>query len=112
MSIQSFMTRSIAIQNPPSTDDGMGGVSGSWSTASTVMGAIFPASAAEIAEWGQLGERITHRMYFAPGTSVAKKQRLQYNSRNFNVRGVITPGEMSASDTACAHVKVFAEELT
>lgn len=112
MSVESLMTKTLTIQSPPTADDGMGGAGGDFSGSTTTRGAIMPASATEVAQWGQLGEIITHKIYLPHGTSVVKSQQLVYSSRNFNIRGVITPGEMTPAETVCAHVKVFAEEIT
>lgn len=92
MSIGAMRER-VSIQSPPTTPDGRGGVSGSWSTDATVWARVTPEQGREEEQAGRLEgqQRYTVRIRYYSGLTT--KHRLLWGSTALQVRDIRNPDE-------------------
>jgi SPP1 family predicted phage head-tail adaptor len=83
----------IEIQAPTKTSDGMGGFANTYSTLFDEFAAIWPVSAKEQMQAGQMTMAITHRIRMRYRRVFKPDWRIKYGNRYFSVGSIINPNE-------------------
>ena len=76
-------------------------------TETTVMGAIFSMNPHEREMWGRQGIDVDHVFILPTGTTVLADSEAVYGGKLFDLQPPVIPGEMTAAQTPCAHVRVI-----
>jgi len=85
----------IEIQAVTETPDGMGGFSEVWTTFATVWADIRPVKAEEKFYSQQLQAKTSHKITIRTLDTVTEKSRIVYNSRIFEIKGIMRDLEES-----------------
>lgn len=81
----------ISLQALTSESDGSGGVIREWENVADLWANIEPLSSKEQLRGQQLQASCTHRFTIRYRSDVTAAQRILYNGRIFNIRGVLNP---------------------
>lgn len=82
------MRHKVKLQSATATRDAGGGVSESWTTAKELWADIRPVSGAEKYRQGKVQETLTHEITIRHRTGIDTNYRIQYESRNFNIKSI------------------------
>lgn len=82
------MRERVTIQSPPTSDDGMGGVSGSWVDVATVFAQVAPLSGRERLQADNMQSEVMWRITIRHRTDIAAGMRAIWNGQTFNVRSI------------------------
>jgi len=83
----------VTIQSRHEQSDGMGGFTAAWETFAEAWAGIWPVSAKEVINNGQLAGQISHRVRIRYVEGVTSAMRILFGARVFNVLSVINPNE-------------------
>lgn len=83
----------LQLQTASYTADSGGGSATTWTTTATIYGDINPVRAEEKYRQGQVQESVTHEVYVRYRAGLTTANRLVYDNRTFNVKGVINVDE-------------------
>lgn len=83
----------LKLQSATRTTDAGGGSSESWSTVATIYGDIKPLNSEESYRQGVIQESVTHEVYVRFRAGLSTSNRLLYESRVFNIKGVLNIDE-------------------
>lgn len=96
----------VAVQSRTLTSDGMGGQTESWETKYTVYAGIWPVSARERVQAGQMETTITHRLRLRYQAGITTAMRVVFDGRTFEIVSIINPDERNISlDLLCTEVE-------
>lgn len=88
------LSKTIDIQAPGKTSDGMGGMTTVWTTlAANVYAAIWPVSASEMVQANAASMVLSHRIRIRYRSIFKAAWRLKYGDRYFNIVSIINPNE-------------------
>lgn len=104
MSINHLLNRTFNLWTSATTSDGAGGSSVTWTAAGTVPGRLSSASPSERQAASQEGVEISHVLYLAAGTAVARGNRLVDGDLAVEVVAVTVPS------VASHHVKAIVKQ--
>lgn len=79
----------IELQSVAETTDGMGGFTEVWSTFATVWADIRPVSTNERFYSQQLQATTTHKVIIRTNDNVTEKDRLIFDGRTFQIKGIL-----------------------
>ena len=93
MLIVGGMRHRITLERQQTTQDSVGQTVDTWTTLRKVWAKIKPLGAREF--YAQSGEhaQITHEVYVRHGVGATAADRISYDGRTFDIRGVINQGE-------------------
>lgn len=83
----------IALQSPTATDDGGGGHSVAWTTVANLWADIRPSGGDETYRQGKVQEKVTHKIYIRYRDTINTSYRINYDSRNFNIKNILNVDE-------------------
>ena len=83
----------MKLQSATRTTDAGGGSAESWSTVATIYADIKPINAEESYRQGVIQESVTHDVYVRFRAGLSTSNRLLYESRVFNIKGVLNIDE-------------------
>lgn len=78
----------VNLQSATTTRDAGGGVTESWSTVAQIYCDIKPVSGSERYRQGKVQESLTHEIVMRHRTGIDTNYRINFESRNFNVRSI------------------------
>ena len=81
------------LQSPTATTDAGGGSAITWSRLTDLYCNIKPIRTDERYRQGQVKDSVSHDVYIRYRTDINTKYRLVYNSRNFNIKGIMNVDE-------------------
>lgn len=81
------------LQSPTSTTDAGGGSAVTWTRLTNLYCNIKPIRAEEKYRQGQVQDSVTHDVYIRHRDNISTKYRLVYESRVFNIRGILNIDE-------------------
>ena len=82
------MRHQVLLQQPTNTTDAGGGAVKTWSTVDTMFASIKPVSGSEKYRQGKVQELETHHITVRYRTGIGTNYRVQYQSRNFNIKHI------------------------
>ena len=99
------LNKYITIQISTRVSDSMGGFNLTWSDHDSVWAALWPVSANEAQQAGQVSMTISHRIRIRYRNAFKASWRIKYGNRYFNIVSVINPGERNEwLDLMCKEV--------
>ena len=87
------LNKTIVLQEPTRTADGMGGSTETWSDNATIWAAIWPISANEVIRSSQAVMEISHRIRIRYRSGVLSSWRIKFGARYFNIISIINKNE-------------------
>ena len=99
-----LLNQNLTLQTLTATDDGMGGVSESWSDSGSFRGRISSLSTQEIMAQDKETAFYTHKIFCGPMT-VTHKDRIKWGTYYFEIVGISNPSELYH------HLEIQAKEL-
>ena len=87
------LNKTLELQEPVQTADGMGGMSTEWKTRAIVWGAVWPVSAKEQIQAAQNILSITHKIRVYYYQTLKSSWRIKLEDRYFNIISIINPSE-------------------
>jgi len=94
-----------AFRSVTKAEDGMGGITETWSTDFSAYIAIWPFSVREAAENMRVSADVTHKIRMRYRTGVTPDMRISWNSRTFEIKGVMNRGKHTL-DLICLELDV------
>jgi len=94
-----------AFQDVAEVEDGMGGITETWSTSFSAYIAIWPFSVNESAENMRISADVTHKIRMRYRTGVTPIMRIVWNSRTFEIKAIISRGKHTM-DLVCLELDV------
>ncbi len=91
--LTSTLSRRVVIQSPVRTRTVTGGFTKAWNDFASVYADVEPVSARERLIAFKMQGEITHKITIRFLSGVKSRMRVVYNSRIFNIRGVVNPSE-------------------
>lgn len=85
-SIGNLLIHQVDIQRSTSVDNGHGGFDEVYVSQAIVQARVNPVTAKDLSVLGKEESRVSHAVYFSPGTDVEIGDELVFDGRRFNVR--------------------------
>lgn len=82
------MRYKVALQKPTNTTDSGGGMTQAWTTLIDIWADIRPISGKELFRHNKMEESVTHEIYIRHREDIGTNYRINYDSRNFNIRHI------------------------
>ena len=109
MSIEGMFNNNFTPQTVVRTADNTGGFTETWTDGTAFRGRMRPLSAQERLSADRVTAWATHRLYCSVDVTIDETYRISFNSRTFEVKGVMKPSEQ---DDGPAHLEIDLLEIT
>ena len=94
-----------AFQSVAKAEDGLGGITETWSTDFSAYIAIWPFSVNESSENMRVSADVSHKIKMRYRTGVIPEMRIVWNSRTFEIKGIMSRGKHTL-DLICTELDV------
>lgn len=92
-SLVNRLNKRIELQEKNKNPDGFGGYIEEWTTVQKLWAEVIPIDAIENFEAAKVDEKITHVISIRYRNKITTHNRLKFNGRIFNIRGIVNVNE-------------------
>lgn len=92
-SLVNRLNKRVELQEKTKTFDGFGGYIEEWTTVQKLWAEVMPVDAIENFEANKIDEKISHIISIRYKNTISTHNRLKFNERIFNIRGIVNVNE-------------------